>query len=133
MAMSKTPKLNQENYRLLVESINDYAIFLLDINGCVVSWNRGAEKIKGFKASEITGKNITVFYTAEDVENGVPEHNLYKAKEMGQYETEGWRVRKDGSLFWANVVITALNNNKGNLIGFSKVTRDLTRKKKADE
>src|SRR3954469_4962074 len=124
--MLKTPKLTQESYRLLVESINDYAIFLLDVDGCVVSWNNGAEKIKGYRADEIIGKNIRVFYTAEDIEKGVPEQNLFKARELGQYEDENWRVRKDGSLFWANVVLTALSDEQGNLIGFSKVTRDLT-------
>jgi len=131
--MSKTPKLNQESYRLLVESINDYAIFLLDVNGCVVSWNRGAEKIKGYKAGEIIGKPISICYTADDVEKGVPEQNLRKARELGQFEEEGWRVRKDGTLFWANVVLTALKDEHGNVIGFSKVTRDLTKRKKADE
>lgn len=124
---------DQEVYRLLVESIKDYAIFLLDTNGHIISWNKGAEQLKGYKANEVVGEHIAKCYTGEDVAKGIPERNLRKAREMGHFEEEGWRVRKDGSLFWANVVITALNDEKGNFIGFSKVTRDLTNKRKAEE
>lgn len=126
-------EIDQESYRLLVEGIKDYAIYVLDAKGHVISWQRGAEQIKGYTAGEIIGKHFSIFYTDEEIKKGVPESDLAKAKEKGQFEAEGWRVRKDGTLFWASVVITALKNTSGKLIGFGKVTRDLTRRKAAEE
>lgn len=121
-----------ERYRLMVEGVRDYAIFMLDAKGYIVSWNEGAKRIKGWNASEIIGKHFSTFYTAEDLESKKPERELKIAIETGKYEEEGWRVRKDGSVFWANVVITAVYNNSGTHIGFSKVTRDLTERKEAE-
>jgi PAS domain S-box-containing protein len=121
------------NVRLLVESIQDYAIFMLDPNGYILSWNAGAERIKGYSANEIIGRHFSVFYPAEAVQRGHPEFELQVATETGRFEEEGWRVRRDGSLFWANVVITALYDAAGVLRGFGKVTRDLTRRRSQEE
>jgi PAS domain S-box-containing protein len=122
-----------EDYRLLVESIVDYGVFLLDPTGHVASWNRGAERIKGYAAHEIVGRHFSTFYPAEDVEAGKPAMELEVAKAEGRLEDEGWRIRKDGSRFWANVVITALRDASGELRGFAKVTRDLTQRRTAEE
>ncbi len=126
-------KLNEEalrqselRYRSLVEQVKDYGIFLMDEKGRIISWNEGARRIKGYEAEEIIGKYFTIFYPEEELVNGKPAYELKVARVTGQYEEEGWRLRKDGSRFWANIVITAVYNNQGNLIGFSKVTRDLT-------
>src|SRR4051794_17025551 len=119
--------IDSKSYRLLVESIKDYAIFMTDPYGYIISWNKGATQIKGYEADEIIGKHISVFYTDDEIKNGEPEMNLKMAKDMGQFEDEGWRVRKDGSLFWASVVFTAMRDASGNLVGFGKVTRDMTR------
>jgi PAS domain S-box-containing protein len=124
---------SEEHFRLLVAGVKDYAIFMLDTDGYIVSWNAGAELIKGYRAEEIIGKHFSCFYSAEDVERGKPQHGLDIAVREGRYEDEGWRVRKDGSRFWANVLITALQDEKGNLRGFSKVTRDITKRKQAEE
>ncbi len=118
---------------MLVESVTDYAILMLDPEGRVVSWNAGAERIKGYRASEIVGQHFSRFYPPEDVERHKPEYQLEKAAADGRLEDEGWRVRKDGSTFWANVVITALRDESGTLHGFGKVTRDLTGRKRAEE
>jgi PAS domain S-box-containing protein len=118
-------------YRLLVESVQDYAIFVLDPSGRVASWNPGARRIKQYEASEIIGKHFSTFYPAEDIENGKPEWELRVVNEEGRYEEEAWRVRKDGTLFWANVVITALRDDAGRLVGYAKVTRDLTERRAA--
>ena len=126
-------QIDQESYRLLVESVKDYAIFMIDLNGHVLSWNAGAEQIKGFTAEEIIGRHISVFYTAEEIEKDEPARNLQKAAALGKFEDEGWRVRKDGTVFWANVVFTALKDAKGALVGFGKLTRDMTKRKKAEE
>jgi PAS domain S-box-containing protein len=126
-------QIDRESYRLLVDSVKDYAIFMLDTDGHVMSWNKGAARIKGYTSSEIIGKHISVFYTAGEIKDNVPGNNLQKTIESGRFETEGWRVRKNGSVFWASVVFTALKNPTGELIGFGKVTRDMTRRKKADE
>ncbi|ANE53376.1 histidine kinase [Flavisolibacter tropicus] len=126
-------RYSEEKYRLMVESVRDYAIFMLDTEGYIKTWNEGAARIKGYTASEIIGKHFSTFYTAEDLESKKPEMELRVALATGKYEEEGWRVRKDGSLFWANVVITALFNEHNKLIGFSKVTRDLTDRKEKDE
>src|SRR5580765_4444710 len=100
-------------YRLLVESVRDYAIFALDSNGYVISWNIGAERIKGYQAHEIIGRHFSTFYPAEDLARGKPDWELTVAADVGRFEDEGWRVRKDGSMFWANVIITALRNEHG--------------------
>jgi PAS domain S-box-containing protein len=116
-------------YRMLVESVRDYAIFALDATGHVLSWNPGAQRFKGYKAEEIIGKHFSVFYTPAD--QWKPPRELKIATEEGRFEEEGWRLRKDGSQFWANVVITALRDSQGTLVGFAKVTRDLTERKLA--
>lgn len=122
---------SEEIFRSLVTSIKDYAILMLDVNGNIVTWNEGAETIKGYKGNEIKGKNMSVFYTKEDIKKGVPEFLLEKAKQNGRFEMEGWRVKKDGSLFWADVILTSLYDNEKNLLGYAKVTRDMTERKKA--
>ncbi|HTK54387.1 MAG TPA: PAS domain-containing sensor histidine kinase [Gemmatimonadaceae bacterium] len=121
-----------ELYRLLVESVKDYAIFALDPNGYVVSWNPGAQRFKGYTAPEIIGKHFSVFYPPEDLAVNKPQIELEIAAEVGRLEDEGWRVRKDGTQFWANVVITALRGADGELVGFAKVTRDLTQRRAAE-
>lgn len=126
-------KRQADQLRLLVQGTTDYAIFLLDPQGQVTSWNTGAERIKGYQAEEIIGQHFSRFYPKEAVERGWPTHELAVAQRVGRFEDEGWRVRKDGSQFWANVVITALRDDKGRLVGFSKVTRDLTERKRAEE
>ena len=130
----RNPTLPQaELYRTLVESVRDYAIFALDADGYILSWNAGAERLKGYTASEIIGKHFSIFYPRELVAGGFPEFELRTAANTGRFEDEGWRIRKDGSRFWANVVITALRNDRGELIGFAKVTRDLTERREAEE
>jgi PAS domain S-box-containing protein len=122
-----------ESFRLLVESVRDYAIFMLDPRGVVRTWNAGAERIKGYRADEIIGTHFSAFYTRPDADSGKCEHELEAATAEGRFEDEGWRVRKDGTTFWANVVITALHNPNGELVGFAKVTRDLSERKRAEE
>ena len=117
------------SFRLLVESVKDYAIFMLDPEGRVLTWNRGAEAIKGYRAGEIIGKHFSRFYPPEDVEARKPERALVAATSEGRIEDEGWRVRKDGSRFWADVVITAVRDGHGKLRGFVKVTRDLSERR----
>ncbi len=124
---------SEQRFRLLVESVKDYAIFMLDTDGTIVSWNAGAEYIMGYKSEEIIGKHFSTFYPEEDIEHGRPQHNLGIAVAEGRYEDEGWRERKDGSKFWANVVITALRDEYGNLRGFSEMTRDTTERNAAEE
>ena len=124
---------SEERFRLLVEGVKDYAIFMLDAEGRVTTWNSGAQRIKGYEAEEIIGEHFSIFHTYEDVERGHPDEVLCLAAADGQYEEEGLRVRKDGSTFWANVVITALRDEEGNLRGFAKVTRDITARKEAEE
>ena len=119
---------SQEIFRLLVNSVQDYAIFMLNPDGIVMTWNEGAERIKGYKADEIIGKHFSQFYTEEAKNIHHPEHELELAKEHGRYEEEGWRVRKDGTQIWANVTITAVYE-KDKLIGFAKITRDLTERR----
>ena len=120
-------------FRLLVESTLDYAIFMLDPDGYVASWNAGAERIKGYKADEIIGRHFSTFYTQEAKDTAWPDFELKEAIRVGRFEDEGWRVRKDGSRFWANVIITALRDTDGILRGFAKVTRDLTQRKAHEE
>jgi PAS domain S-box-containing protein len=120
-------------YKLLVEQAKDYALFLLDREGRIMSWNAGAQRLKGYAAEEIVGRHFSTFYTREALESGWPQHELKVATAEGRFEDEGWRVRKDGSRFWANVVITALRDDDGRLLGFSKITRDLTDRKLHEE
>jgi PAS domain S-box-containing protein len=118
---------------LLVESVQDYGIFMLDTGGHIASWNLGAERIKGYRAEEIIGEHFSRFYTDEDIAGGKPPRELEVASAVGRYAEEGWRVRKDGTLFWASVVITALRDESGQLRGFAKVTRDMTERREAEE
>jgi PAS domain S-box-containing protein len=120
-------------YQLLVESVRDYAIFMLDPSGYIASWNRGAERIKGYKADEIIGRHFSVFYPQEDIVAGKPPYELEVAAREGRFEDEGIRIRKDGTTFWANVIITAVRDDDGTLVGFAKVTRDLTERRAAQE
>ncbi|SKC20921.1 PAS domain S-box protein [Dyadobacter psychrophilus] len=124
---------SEERYRLLVDQVTDYAIFMLDEKGRIVSWNEGAKRIKGYEREEIIGKYFSIFYPQEDIFDGKPSYELKVARRDGKYEEEGWRIRKDGTRLWANVVITAVYDANGALRGFSKVTRDLTERKKAEE
>ncbi len=134
---SHQPELhrNEESFRLLVESIRDYAIFMLDQKGHVLTWNAGAERIKGYRADEIIGQHFAIFYPDEAKQRRWPQHELEVAAAKGVFEDEGWRVRKDGTLFWANVVITTLRHadGRGESLGFAKVTRDLTRRRAHEE
>jgi PAS domain S-box-containing protein len=123
----------EERYRLLVAAVRDYAIFMLDPEGHVASWNVGAERLKGYTAEQILGKPFSVFYTAQDRAAGKPEDELGRARETGEARDEGWRVRKDGSLFWAVVVVTAIRDYNGDLLGFAKVTRDTTEQRRLHE
>ena len=122
---------SEERFRLLVESVQDYALFMLDPAGCVASWNQGAQRMKGYSAEEIVGQHFSRFYLREDVDRGKPDLSLREAASSGRVEDEGWRVRKDGSRFWATVVITAIRDETGTLRGFGKVTHDLTDRVKA--
>jgi PAS domain S-box-containing protein len=124
---------SEERFRLLVQGVKDYAIFMLDPQGCIESWNEGAQRIKGYTADEIIGRHFSEFYPVEDVAAGKPPWELEVAIREGKYEEEGWRVRKDGSFFWANVLITPMRDATGQLVGFTKVTRDLTERRAAQE
>jgi PAS domain S-box-containing protein len=127
-----SPLLEPErHFQILVQGVTDYAIFMLDPKGRVTSWNAGAKRIKGYSPDEIIGEHFSRFYTPEDFDAGVPKRALETARETGRYEAEGWRMRKDGSRFWANVVIDAIRDDDGKLIGFAKVTRDLSEKREA--
>ena len=121
----------ERHFRLLVEGVTDYAIFMLDPQGHVTNWNAGAQRIKGYTPEEIVGEHFSRFYTPEDREAGLPQRALETAREAGRYEAEGWRVRKDGSRFWANAVLDAVHDDDGKLIGFAKITRDMTEKREA--
>ncbi|HYF30886.1 MAG TPA: ATP-binding protein [Chitinophagaceae bacterium] len=129
----ETQKQDEERYRRMIEEIEDYAIILLNAEGIIQNWNMGAEKIKGYSADEVIGKSFRIFYTPQDQATGLPETLLEKAATEGRAAFEGWRKRKDGSVFWGNIVITALHDNAGHIIGFTKVTRDLTEKKIAED
>ena len=124
---------SEMRFRLVIDSVTDYAIIMLDSKGYIASWNAGAERIKGYRAEEIIGQHFTRFYPAEDVARGKPQHGLEIASAEGRFEDEGWRLRKDGTRFWASVVITALRDDSGTLRGFGKVTRDLTERKRSEE
>jgi PAS domain S-box-containing protein len=127
-----TEQSRAQQLALLVESVRDYAIFLLDPTGYIATWNPGAEHLKGYTAEEAVGRHFSLFYTAEDRATGHPAFELEVAERIGRYEEEGWRVRKDGSHFWANIVLTAVRDPAGTLMGFAKVTRDLTDRRAAD-
>ena len=129
----ETLRASEQRFRLLVESVRDYGIFMLNAGGFVQGWNAGAQAIKGYTAEEIVGRHFSTFYTPEDKRDGKPERELAIASALGRVEDEGWRVRKDGSVFWANVIITALRNRQGELIGFGKVTRDMTERRKLED
>src|SRR5580692_4282907 len=124
---------SEERFRLFVDAVQDYAIFMLDVQGHVSSWNTGAERIKGYGVSEIIGKHFSIFYPEEDLQAGKPARELEIAAREGRFEDEGWRLRKDGSRFWANVIISAIRDETGELIGFGKVTRDYTERIKTSE
>jgi PAS domain S-box-containing protein len=128
-----TAQESENRYHKMIEEVEDYAILLLDEEGNILNWNKGAEKIKGYQESEIIGKNFRIFYQAEDRKNRLPELLINQARQKGKATHEGWRVRKNGELFWGSVVITALHDANNNVIGFSKVTRDLTGKKNIDD
>jgi len=120
-------------YGLMIDAVKDYAIFMLDPAGYIASWNQGAQRIKGYTADEIIGRHFSVFYTDDANAIGHPQHELEVAAEEGRFEEEGWRIRKDGTRFWANVVITAVRDEDKTLIGFAKVTRDLTERREAEQ
>src|SRR5919206_3345866 len=122
---------DERSYRLLVQGVTDYAIFMLDPEGRITNWNSGAERAKGYTAEEIIGEHFSRFYTEEDLQRGIPKLALETAAREGRFETEGWRVKKDGTRFWANVVIDAIRDEDGHLVGFAKVTRDLTERRAA--
>ncbi|MFL6122090.1 PAS domain S-box protein [Actinophytocola sp.] len=126
-------RLSEERFRLLVQGVRDYGIFMLDPRGHVVSWNDGAERIKGYREEEILGRHFSIFYPPEDVTAGKPARELEQAIQNGRVEDEGWRVRKDGSRFWANVVITAVFDDNGTLRGFGKLTRDMTERRATEQ
>jgi len=124
---------NSDLLQLLVETVKDYAIVLMDTEGRILTWSPAAERLKGWTADEIIGQSFTRFYTAEDLQKGKPKMELETAAREGRYEEEGWRVRKDGSRFWASVIITGLRDQQGNLRGYGKVTRDLSERRVAEE
>ena len=126
-------KNSESVYKLMVEGVRDYAIFMLDTTGKILTWNIGAERIKGYKAEEIIGRHFSAFYLPQAIADKFPDYELKKAREDGRFEDEGWRLRKDGSTFWANVLITPIYNEQNRLIGYSKITRDLTEKVRNEE
>ncbi|WPP50614.1 PAS domain-containing protein [Catalinimonas niigatensis] len=138
---SKPPSLTSKqflaesevSYQLMIDSVKDYAIFMLDPQGYISSWNSGAEKLKGYTKAEILHQHFSVFYTEQDIQRNHPAYVLQTAEKEGRFEDEGWRVKKDGSLFWANVVISLIYNEQKKIIGFSKVTRDLTERKALED
>ena len=133
MKNGKAPRIDPHLYQLVVEQTRDYAVFVLDRKGHIMTWNVGAERIKGYAPSEIIGRHFSTFYTRDAVDKGWPDQELKAAVAEGRFEDEGWRVRKDGSRFWANVVITALRDDNGKLLGFSKITRDLSERRAHEE
>ena len=128
-----TAHTEAKRYRLLVESISHYAIYMLDPGGTITTWNAGAQRFKGYTADEIIGQHFSRFYTEEDQKEGLPHRALETAATEGKFEQEGWRVRKDGTRLWAHVVIDPIRREDGALIGFAKITRDITERKAAQE
>lgn len=133
LAAQEALRLSEERFRLLIRGVSDYAIYMLDPQGRIVNWNTGGERIKGYTEDEIIGRHFSVFYTEEDRAAGVPARALETAEREGKYEAEAWRVRKDGSRFWASVVLDAIRDGDGKLLGFAKITRDMTERKKAED
>src|SRR5581483_9210894 len=131
--MTAAQQESERRFRMLVEGVAEYAIFMLDVEGRVASWNAGAQRIKGYTAAEAMGQPMSMFYPPEDVADGKPEMDLRMAAAEGRLEDEGWRLRKDGSRYWSNVVITALRDESGTLIGFSKLSRDLTERRAMEQ
>jgi PAS domain S-box-containing protein len=131
--LGESLRQSEERFRLLIENVRDYAIFLLDTEGRVLTWNPGAERIKGYKPHDIIGRHFSTFYPADAIDRQWPQFELKMAAQNGRFEDENWRVKKDGSLFWANVVITALRDANGQLTGFAKITRDLTERREQEE
>ena len=129
----KVRGVDDDSFRIFIETVRDYALLMLDPTGRIISWNAGAEAIKGYKADEIIGRHFSTFYPPESIDSGLPARELVVAARDGRFEDEGWRVRKDGTRFWANVVITALHSPDGTLIGYAKVTRDLTERRRHEE
>src|SRR5688572_25231594 len=125
--------LDPKLYQLMAERVSDYAIFLLDPQGYILSWNAGAAAIKQYRPAEVIGRHFSIFYTPADIDRDWPAFELKRAITEGRFEDEGWRLRKDGSRFWANVVITALRDETGTLLAISKITRDLTVRKAQEE
>jgi PAS domain S-box-containing protein len=126
-------KESEQTFRMLVQSVTDYAIYMLDPEGHVANWNAGAERIKGYTSAEVVGRHFSCFYTEEDRGAGLPARALAIAASEGRFEREGWRVRKDGTRFWANVVIDPIHGERGELVGFAKVTRDMTERREVEE
>ena len=126
LADERARRQSAEEFKILVDGVKDYAIFMLDVNGRVTTWNSGAERLKGYKSEEIIGQDFSIFYSEEERQAGHPKQLLETARRDGRYEEENWRVRKDGARFWASVIITAIRNESRTLIGFAKVTRDLS-------
>jgi PAS domain S-box-containing protein len=125
--------LQEQQYHLMIGEVEDYAILMLDRDGVIRNWNKGAEKIKGYKEEEIVGEHFRIFYPLEDQEAGLPEQLIHRAEREGKAIHEGWRIRKNGTAFWGSIVITALHDPEGSVVGFSKVTRDLTERKQAED
>lgn len=132
-AVEQAVKRSEETFQLLIHSIKDYAIIMMDPLGKILSWNEGAERLKGYKSEEVIGRNYSIFFTAEDREIGKPEAQLRRAAESGELEEEGWLVRNDGWAFWANTVISALRDEQGHLYAFAKITRDMTERREREE
>jgi PAS domain S-box-containing protein len=132
-AAEEALKQSQEQFKLLVQGVSDYAIYMLDTEGLITNWNLGAHRIKGYFSGEIIGSHFSKFYTVEDREAGEPQKALETVRREGRFEKEGWRVRKDGSRFWAHVIIDAIRDDQGKLLGYAKITRDITERKKAQE
>jgi len=130
---SKPPLTEEQRFQYLIAGISDYAIYMLDPSGHIASWNSGAQRFKGYQPHEILREHFSRFYTPEDREDGLPARALAQALEHGKYEAEGWRVRKDGTRFWAHVIIDAIRDDDGKILGFAKITRDLTEKKRTEE
>ena len=127
------PVSEESRFQLLVDAVTDYAIYMLDADGRVANWNSGAQRIKGYRADEIVGRHYSTFYTPEDRAAGLPERALKIAATHGKHESEGWHIRKDGTRFWASVVIDPIRDSDGRLVGFAKVTRDITERREAQE
>src|SRR3954464_6355460 len=132
-ARSDAPETDEQRSRVLIEAVTDYAIYMLDPHGIVTSWNRAAQRFKGYTPDEIVGEHFSRFYTEEDRKSGLPMRALETAAREGRFEQEGWRVRKDGSRFWAHVVIDPIRDEQRTLIGFAKITRDITERREAQQ